>query len=96
MNPIQSITEENLKEFITCPYKFYFEFIEKKKRSINWRQIVQHVVNKVVSSLYKLPAEHRHSVKVLMLIDEYWSQVSPRIFESRTQYYMVIAKKQII
>lgn len=92
MNQIQSITEENLKDFITCPYKFYFEFIEKRKKSINWRQVVQHVVNKVVYSFYKLPAEHRDSGKVLRLIDEYWSKVSPQIFESRIQYYLVIAK----
>ncbi|WHZ00812.1 hypothetical protein QNH48_17355 [Neobacillus sp. YX16] len=92
MNQIQTITEENLKDFITCPYKFYFEFIEKRKKSINWRQVAQHVVNKVVYSFYQLPAEHRHSGKVLRLIDEYWSKVSPQIFESRIQYYLVIAK----
>ncbi|WP_045521521.1 hypothetical protein [Neobacillus niacini] len=92
MNQIQSITEENLKDFLTCPYKFYFEVFEKKKRSINWRQVVQHVVNKVVYSFFQLPAQHRHSGKVLGLVDEYWSKVSPQIFESRIQYYMVIAK----
>lgn len=92
MNQIQSITEENLKDFIICPYKFYFEFYEKKKRAINWRQVVQHVVNKVVYSFYQLPAEQRHSGKVLLLVDEYWSKVSPQLFETRIQYYMVIAK----
>lgn len=92
MNQIQTITEENLKDFITCPYKFYFEFIEKRKKSINWRQVAQHVVNKVVYSFYQLPAEHRHAGKVLRLIDEYWSKVSPRMFESRIHYYLVIAK----
>jgi hypothetical protein len=81
-----------LKDFITCPYKFYFELIEKKKKSINWRQIVQHVVNKVVYSFYQLPEKSRHSINVLRLIDEYWGKVSPEIFESRVQYYMVIAK----
>jgi hypothetical protein len=92
MNQILSMTDENLKDFITCPYKFYFELIEKKKRSINWRQVVQHVVNKVVFSFYQLPAENRHSVNVLKLIDEYWCKVSPQIFESRIQYYTVVAK----
>jgi hypothetical protein len=92
MNQIQSMTDENLRDFITCPYKFYFELIEKKKRSINWRQVVQHVVNKVVFSFYQLPAESRHSVCVLKLIDEYWGKVSPQIFESRIQYYTVVAK----
>jgi hypothetical protein len=92
VNQIQSMTEENLKDFITCPYKFYFELIEKKKKSINWRQIVQHVVNKVVYSFYQLPEKSRHSINVLRLIDEYWGKVSPQIFESRVQYYMVIAK----
>jgi hypothetical protein len=92
MNHIQAITEDNLKDFITCPYKFYFEYYEKKRRSINWRQVVQHVVNKVVYAFYKLPAEHRHSGKLLTLIDEYWRKVSPQLFESRIQYYTVIAK----
>lgn len=92
MNQIQSITEENLKDFITCPYKYYFESYEKKKRAINWRQVVQHVVNKVVYSFYQLPAEQRHSGKVLLLVDEYWSKVSPQIFDTRIQYYTVIAK----
>jgi len=92
MNQIQSMTDENLRDFITCPYKFYFELIEKKKRSINWRQVVQHVVNKVVISFYQLSAESRHSVYVLKLIDEYWSKVSPQIFDSRIQYYTVVAK----
>jgi hypothetical protein len=92
MNQIQSMTDENLRDFITCPYKFYFELIEKKKRSINWRQVVQHVVNKVVFSFYQLPAESRHSVCVLKLIDEYWGKVTPQIFESRIQYYTVVAK----
>lgn len=92
MNQIQAITEDNLKDFITCPYKFYFEYYEKRKRSINWRQVVQHVVNKVVYTFYKLPSEHRHSGKVLRLVDEYWSNVAPHLFESRIQYYLVIAK----
>lgn len=92
MNQIQSITDENLKDFITCPYKFYFEFIGKKQRSINWRQIVQHVVNKVVYTFYQLPADHRHPGRVLTIIDQYWGKVSPQIFESRIQYYLVIAK----
>ncbi|MFP7298237.1 hypothetical protein [Neobacillus niacini] len=92
MIQIQSITEENLKDFITCPYKFYFEFIEKRRKSINWRQVVQHVVNKVVYSFYQLPVERRDSGSVLRLIDKYWSKVSPQIFDSRLQYYLVIAK----
>ncbi|WHX98409.1 hypothetical protein [Neobacillus sp. DY30] len=92
MNQIQSITEENLKDFISCPYKFYFEFYEKKKRKINWRQVVQHVVNKVVYSFFQLPAEQRHSGKVLMLVDHYWSNVSPQLFESRIHYYLVVAQ----
>jgi hypothetical protein len=92
MNPIHSMTDENLHDFITCPYKYYFEQIEKKKRSINWRQVVQHVVNKVVYAFYQLPMERRHSVNVLRLIDDYWCKVSPQIFESRIQYYSVIAK----
>lgn len=92
MNQLHSLTEDYLKDFITCPYKFYYEYYEKKKRPLDWRQIVQHVVNQVVHSYYQLASEHRHTVKVLSLIDQYWSKVSPQIFDSRLQYYMVIAK----
>ncbi|WP_040208858.1 hypothetical protein [Neobacillus jeddahensis] len=92
VNQLQVITEESLISFITCPYKFYYEFLEKKKRPYDWRQIVQHVVNKVVSSYYQVPIEQRHSGKVLSLIEFYWDKVSPQIFESRIQYYLVVAK----
>lgn len=92
MNQLHSLTEEYLKDFITCPYKFYYDYFEKKKRPLDWRQIVQHVVNRVVHSYYQLPVEHRHTVQILTLIDHYWSKVSPQIFESRFQYYMVVAK----
>lgn len=92
MNQLHSLTEEYLKDFITCPYKFYYDYYEKKKRRLDWRQIVQHVVNQVVHSFYQLPAEHRHTLKVLSLTAHYWSKVSPQIFESRIQYYQVIAK----
>lgn len=92
MNQLHSLTEEYLKDFISCPYKFYYDYFEKKKRRLNWRQIVQHVVNQVVHSFYQLPMEHRHTVKVLSLIDHYWEKVSPQIFDSRLQYYLVIAK----
>jgi hypothetical protein len=89
---MKSMTEENLKDFITCPYKFYYEYIEKKKRPLDWRQMVQHVINQVVYSYFQLPIEQRHSAKVLDLVEQYWGKLRPQIFESRIQYYTVTAK----
>lgn len=92
LNLMKSLTEEHLKEFITCPYKFYYEYIEKKKRPMDWRQMVQHVVNQVVYTYYRLPDERRHSTNVLFLIEQYWTKVPLSLFESRIHYYMVAAK----
>ncbi|OLS40117.1 hypothetical protein BTR25_11370 [Bacillus sp. MRMR6] len=86
------MTEENLKSFISCPYKFYYETVEKKRRPLDWRQMVQHVVNQVVYSYFKQPAEQRHPMAVLKLVEQYWTKVPLGLFESRTHYYMVVAK----
>jgi hypothetical protein len=92
VNMMKTMTEENLKSFISCPYKFYYEAVEKKRRPLDWRQLVQHVVNQVVYSYIKQPAEKRHSMTVLKLIEQYWSKVPLGLFESRKHYYMVVAK----
>ncbi|MEH7377509.1 hypothetical protein [Neobacillus drentensis] len=92
LNEMKYFTEENLRVFITCPYKFYYEYIEKKKRPKDWRHMVQQVVNHVVFSYFRLPIEQRSATKILSLVERYWSNISPQIFESRIQYYTVTAK----
>jgi hypothetical protein len=92
LNSIKSMTVENLKDFIRCPYKFYYQFIEKKKRPLDWRQMVQQVVNQVVYSYFQLPLDQRHSTNVLSLIERHWSKIPLRLFDSRIHYYLVAAK----
>ncbi|MBV7503649.1 PD-(D/E)XK nuclease family protein [Bacillus sp. sid0103] len=92
MKAMKYMTEENLRGFITCPYKFYYEYIEKKKLPKDWRHMVQQVVNHVVFSYFRLPIEQRSAAKILSLVDRYWINISPQIFESRIQYYTVTAK----
>ncbi|MFJ7974360.1 PD-(D/E)XK nuclease family protein [Peribacillus sp. NPDC096379] len=92
MISIRTITEQNLKDFILCPYKFYYEYIEKKKSPLDWRKVVQQVVHRIVYAYYQLPIEHRHATKVLELIEQHWLKISPQFFESNIQYYQVVAK----
>ncbi|MEW9053256.1 MAG: hypothetical protein AB2392_19005 [Neobacillus sp.] len=66
--------------------------MEKKRRPLDWRQVVQHVVNQVVYSYVKKPAEQRHPLTVLKLVDQYWSKVPLGLFESKIHYYRVVAK----
>ena len=89
---LRSMTDENIKAFIVCPYKLYYEFIDKKKSPVDWKQIVQHVVNKVVYSYFQLPIEQRNATKILSLLEQFWSKVPIQKFESRIQFYTVAAK----
>ncbi|SDJ06715.1 PD-(D/E)XK nuclease family protein [Alteribacillus bidgolensis] len=89
---IPTMTEHHLRDFIRCPYKFYYQHVEKKKSPLDWRQRVQYVVNQVVDAYYQLPPEHQRAEKVLELIGQYWEVISPRLFESKVHYYMAAAK----
>ncbi|WP_434168565.1 hypothetical protein [Peribacillus frigoritolerans] len=89
---IATLTDYHLQDFIRCPYQFYFHHIEGKITTrLDWRKMVQAVVNQVVSRYYKLPPICQTSKKVMELIDDHWSAIDVRQFESRSHYYMALA-----
>jgi len=92
LNVMKYLTVENLREYVTCPYKFYYEYIEKKNRPMDWRHMVQQVINQVVYSYFQISIGQRSATKILGLVERYWSNISPQIFDSRIQYYTVTAQ----
>ncbi|MFD6442631.1 hypothetical protein ACFWDG_23285, partial [Peribacillus sp. NPDC060186] len=62
---IATLTDYHLQDFIRCPYQFYFHHIERKiTTQLDWRKMVQFVVNQVVSLYYKLPPISQTTKKV--------------------------------
>ncbi|MBO0998523.1 hypothetical protein IOC57_12305 [Bacillus sp. SD075] len=49
------------------------------------------MVDQVVSRYYKLPQISKTSKKVMEFIDDHWSALDVRQFESKVHYYMVLA-----
>ncbi|KON87728.1 hypothetical protein AF332_13385 [Sporosarcina globispora] len=88
---VRTMTDQNLTDFIRCPYKFYYTHIEKKKHPLGWRQAIQHIINKVVSSYFQLPKNQRTPANVLQLIDQYWGRLELGMFDTKLQYYMAAA-----
>jgi len=46
----------------------------------------------VVQNFYQLPQDAQNKSSIFKLIDKYWENVSPQVFESRIHYYIVLAK----
>jgi hypothetical protein len=59
---------------------------------VKWRQVVQSIINQVVHNFYQLPPNAQNQLNIMKLIDRYWKHVSPKAFESKIHYYMVLAK----
>lgn len=90
---VKTMTDYHLESFINCPYKFYYQYVlQLQSKGMRWRQVVQYIINRVVRKYYSLPSNERTSLSVLNLIDKAWRPISLRWFDSRLQYYMVIAK----
>ncbi|MFD6211254.1 hypothetical protein [Peribacillus sp. NPDC060253] len=89
---IVTLTDYHLQDFIRCPYQFYFQHIEGKiTTQLDRRKKVQFVVNQVVSRYYKLPPKSQTPKKVMELIDDHWSAIDVRQFESKVHYYRALA-----
>ncbi|MBR8644027.1 hypothetical protein KEH51_02770 [[Brevibacterium] frigoritolerans] len=89
---IATLTDYHLQDFIRCPYQFYYLHIEGKiTTQSDWRKMVQVVVNQVVSRYYKLPPKSQTTKKVLEFIDDHWSAIEVRQFESKIHYYKTLA-----
>jgi hypothetical protein len=90
---VKTMTDYHLESFIRCPYKFYYQHILSLDSSqVKWRQVVQFIINQVVQNFYQLPLDTQNKLNVLKLIDRYWKNVNPQLFESKVHYYMVLAK----
>lgn len=90
---IKTMTDYHLHDFIRCPYKFYFRYIKgREQSSLQWKQIVQMIVNRVVSEYYTAPVKKQTVVFLLEVLEKHWKKVSIRLFSSKTEYYMILAK----
>lgn len=90
---IKTMTDDHLELYIRCPYRFYYQYVlQLQNKEIKWRQVVQHIVKRVVRKYYTLPLKARSNLNTLKLIDKAWRPISIRWFDSRLHYYMVIAK----
>ncbi|PEO47066.1 hypothetical protein CN563_12530 [Bacillus sp. AFS026049] len=89
---IATLTDYHLQDFIRCPYQFYYFHIEGKiTTQSDRRKMVQVVVNQVISRYYKLPPKSQTTKKVLEFIDDHWSAIEVRQFESKIHYYKTLA-----
>ncbi|KMY52460.1 hypothetical protein AC625_21365 [Peribacillus loiseleuriae] len=87
------MTDYYLESFIKCPYKFYYQHVLSLNSSqVKWRQVVQFIINQVVQNFYQLSQDSQNQLHVFKLIDKYWKNVSPQLFESKVHYYTVLAK----
>ncbi|RSK26594.1 hypothetical protein EJF36_06830 [Bacillus sp. HMF5848] len=90
---IKTITDYHLESFIRCPYKFYYQHVLSVPGSqIHWKQVVQYILNKIVQGFYQLPNSEQSKLSILKLIDSYWQHIDIQLFESKIQYYTVLAK----
>lgn len=90
---IKTITDYHLESFIECPYKFYYQHLLLLNPSqMKWRQVTQIIINQVVQNFYQLPLGEQTKLNALKLIQRYWENVNSELFESKIQYYTVLAK----
>ncbi|WP_226671207.1 hypothetical protein [Metabacillus litoralis] len=83
----------HLESFIKCPYKlFYQHILDMKEGQLQWRQVVQLHINWVVQGYFQLPFNKQTTLSLLKLIQQSWRKVSPALFQSNEDYYLVLAK----
>ena len=89
---VKTLTDYHLEAFLKCPYKFYYQFIQGKRKDENkWREIVQLSVNKVVHEFYKMPLKQRNTLTALKLIQHNWNMIPLQLFEDKAHYYTILA-----
>ncbi|NSL50222.1 hypothetical protein [Calidifontibacillus erzurumensis] len=92
-NYLKVITTDYIESLIRCPHKFFHQhhlsFDTKQEKR---RKIVQQVINQVIKEYYLLLPEMKNKFNFLKLIDKYWKNIHPNIFESRADYYIHLAK----
>ncbi|WP_078555042.1 hypothetical protein [Bacillus alkalicellulosilyticus] len=90
---LKTMTDYHLESFIRCPYQYYFDYISSvAEKEIKWKQAVQAVMNKVVSSFYLLPVQQQTQFALLQIIDAHWRKVTTDLFDSKIHYFLILAK----
>ncbi|WP_459500984.1 hypothetical protein [Bacillus sp. C1] len=90
---IKTMTDYHLYDFMRCPHKFYFRHIKRREpSSFEWQQMVQAIVNQIISDYYTSPPERQSTVFLLELLEKHWHKVQIRMFASKAEYYIVLAK----
>lgn len=90
---VKTLTDYHLESFIRCPYKFYYRHIlTANSNELYWRQYVQATINKIVRSYYSLPFNEQTRFGALKLINQYWNKLNIELFDSKVEYYLVLAK----
>ncbi|WP_209125122.1 hypothetical protein [Alkalihalobacillus sp. BA299] len=59
---------------------------------VNCNNLVQTMVNHVISSYYNLPVSERTVFQLLTLIADHWKKINEKCFSSTTEYYTTLAK----
>jgi hypothetical protein len=89
---IKFLSNHILHGFMRCPYKFYWQNIKGKGVDhVDWRELVQYVVNKVITQFYQLPLEQRSAFQILKLVETHW-RLEVKWFHSKAHYYKVVAQ----
>ncbi|KEK23645.1 hypothetical protein BAGA_07920 [Bacillus gaemokensis] len=87
------MTDYHLYDFMRCPHKFYFRHIKRREpSSFEWQQMVQAIVNQIISDYYTSPPEKQSTVFLLELLEKHWHKVQISMFASKAEYYIVLAK----
>jgi hypothetical protein len=90
---IKTLTDYHLEAFISCPYRFYYQYIiSETHRPIHWRQVVQNAINKIVKDYYHLSIKEQNSLSVLKILEQNWKNINVNLFENKIQYYTVLSK----
>jgi CRISPR/Cas system-associated exonuclease Cas4 (RecB family) len=90
---IKTLSDIHLKEFINCPHKFYYHYIQREEASkVEWKKVMQFIVNQVVKDFFMLPVKMRTPIKALEIIEKHLTSIKTNIFDSKIDYYLVVAK----
>ncbi|MBO1578279.1 hypothetical protein [Bacillus sp. XF8] len=90
---IKTMTDYHLYDFMRCPHKFYFRHIKRREpSSFEWQQMIQAIVNQIISDYYTSPVVKQTTVLLLELLERHWSKVRIGMFSSKAEYYIVLAK----
>ncbi|BCB05560.1 hypothetical protein [Bacillus sp. KH172YL63] len=90
---IKTLSDVHLKEFINCPHKFYYHYIQREEaREVEWKKVMQFIVNQVVKDFFLMPAKMRTPFNALEIIQKHLGSLKTTFFDSKIQYYLAVAK----